>query len=144
MAQNTCVAKMLSQANFTAFHGTTVKIFSHVILNFIQLYSQKSEIKHSTCVSSTHFYRSQCSCGKVMFSQACVKNSVNRGDVYPSMHRSRHPTWQTPPPRQTLPDRHPQANPPFRHPPGRHPPLADTPHWQTPPWQIPLLVNQIK
>ena len=35
-----------------------------------------------------NIYRPQCSCGKVMFSQACVKNSV--GGVYPSMHWDRH------------------------------------------------------
>ena len=49
------------------------------------------------------------SCGKVMFSQACVKNSVHRGEgVYT-------------PPRQTTPP--PQADTPTR----QTPPLADTP-----------------
>ena len=45
------------------------------------------------------------SCGKIMFSQACVKNSV-QGGVHPL------------PPRQT--GRHPLGRPP--HPLGRHPP----------------------
>ena len=71
-----------------------------------------------------HYYRLQRSCGKVIFSQACVKNSVHRGQggVYLSA------CWDTPP-RQTPPARHPpgQAPPRQTHPPGRQPPLADTP-----------------
>ena len=35
------------------------------------------------------------SCGKVMFSQACVKNSVHRADTHPP---GRHIPGQTPPP----------------------------------------------
>ena len=59
------------------------------------------------------------SCGKVMFSQACVKNSVHRG-MYPSMH------WGGGVADTTLADT----------PPGRDPPWVDTPG-QTPP-QRPL------
>ena len=63
-----------------------------------------------------HFYRPQRSCGKVIFSQACVKNSV-RGCLpqcmlgYTSL--GRHPPGQT----------HPLG----RHPLGRHHPQADPP-----------------
>ena len=64
------------------------------------------------------------SCGKVMFSQACVKNSVHRegGSVPPTGQTDRHP----------LLGRHPLGrqgdNPLSRHPPaGRHHPWADTP-----------------
>ena len=69
------------------------------------------------------------SCGKVIFSKVCVKNSVHRG-LYPSMH------WgQTPPGRYpSMPwDRHPLCRYPSmhcgRHPlAGRHPPeQADNP-----------------
>ena len=41
------------------------------------------------------------SCGKVMFSQACVKNSVQGGGVYPSMHWADTPF---PPPTATAAD----------------------------------------
>ena len=58
-----------------------------------------------------HFYHPQRSCGKVIFSQACVKNSV--GGVSASVHAGIHPLGQTPP-GQT-------------HPLGRHHPQADTP-----------------
>ena len=58
-------------------------------------------------------------CGKVMFSQACVKNSVHRGVVYNSPRQtppSRHPSGQTPQGRYPL-AQHPQANTPLdRHP----------------------------
>ena len=47
-----------------------------------------------------------------MFSQACVKNSVHGGSVYPTMHWGRNP-----------PGRYPRIHW------GRHPPSADTP-WQ--------------
>ena len=66
------------------------------------------------------------SCKKVIFSQACFKNSVHGRGVQPL---GRHP----------LADRHPLAG---RHPPGRqtHPPgrQTDTPlaGRQTPPWQV--------
>ena len=81
------------------------------------------------------------SCGKVMFSQVCVKNSVHsggRGRVYPSMHWSwgggcvsqhalgRWVVWQTPPwadtlPAQTAPPPPPVATAPDgMHPTGMH------------------------
>ena len=65
------------------------------------------------------------SCGKVMFSQACIKNSVHRGDMS-SGSGGCTPPRQTPTPQEDTP--------PGRHPaPGRHPLQADTPHRQTPP-----------
>ena len=76
------------------------------------------------------------SCGKVMFSQAYVKNSV--GEVSASVHAGihtppwantplgRHPPGQTPPPgRHPLVDI-PRADPPGRHPPGQTPPPQQT------------------
>ena len=89
------------------------------------------------------------SCGKVMFSQACVKNSVHGGVCLSAC-------WDTPPWRQTPSprSRHPSLEadtslcsqtPPLeadtpppggRHPLGRHPPLeADPPPGYTPPWR---------
>ena len=71
------------------------------------------------------------SCGKVMFSQACVKNSVHNGGVYPSMHWGRHPLADTPHP--------PAGTPPSRYtllagtPLGRYIPLAGTPLGQVHP-----------
>ena len=56
------------------------------------------------------------SCGKVMFSQACVKNSV---PLHAGIHIS---------PVQTPPGRHPPGQTLFRQtPPGQTPPWADTP-----------------
>ena len=72
----------------------------------------------------THCFRPQRSCEKVMFSQVCVKNSVLRGRVYPSMHWGRHPPAQC-----MLGYTHPQADTPPRqtataadstHPTGMH------------------------
>ena len=57
-----------------------------------------------------------------MFSQACVKNSVHRGGVYPSMHWGRHRPGQTPPPRADTP---PWADIPL--PRQTPPPWADIP-----------------
>ena len=73
------------------------------------------------------------SCGKVMFSQACVKNSVHRGKVWQTPPFGRHLPWQTP-----LPGRHtPWQTPiPGRHPLGRHPP------GYTPPWADPLALGK--
>ena len=59
-------------------------------------------------------------CGKIMFSRACIKNSVYGGGVQP------HPLGRHPPGRHPA-DRHPLG----RHPLGRHPlckhPQADIP-----------------
>ena len=76
------------------------------------------------------------SCGKVMFSQACVKNSVHGGVCLSAC-------WDTPPWRQTPSPggRHPsleadthrwRQTPLDRHPPGQTPPLwRQTPHLGT-------------
>ena len=68
------------------------------------------------------------SCGKVMFSQACVKNCVHGGGVYTPGQTplGRHPPWQTPP------SRHPLGRPP----PGQTPLQADTPLGSHPPWAV--------
>ena len=51
-----------------------------------------------------HCYRPQRSCGKVIFSEACVKNSVHGGGVSASVHAGIHrPPEQTPPSRRPLP-----------------------------------------
>ena len=65
--------------------------------------------------SAADYYRPQSSCEKVMFSQACAKNSIHRGGV--SQHALGH-------------------NPLVRHPPllGTHSPRSDIPPGQTPPW----------
>ena len=62
----------------------------------------KSAMCHGGCC------RPQRSCGKVMFSQACVKNSVRGRGLSTTVHAGIHTPWQTPPPdRQTPPpDRH--------------------------------------
>ena len=66
-----------------------------------------------------YIYRLQRSCGKVIFSQECVKNSVHREGVSASVHTGIH----------TPPGRYPQAdNPLGRHPtPRQTPPCVDTP-----------------
>ena len=72
-----------------------------------------------------------------MFSQACVKNSVNR-EMYPSIHFDRHPLWGMHWGRQTFPGRHTgvgvypsmhwSRHPLGKHSPqGRHPPSRQTP-----------------
>ena len=77
------------------------------------------------------------SCGKVMFSQACVKNSVHRGcipactgaDTHLGRYHLGRPPWADTPRADNPLDRHLLG----RHPPGRHPPgrhllsQADTP-----------------
>ena len=68
------------------------------------------------------FYRPQCICGKVMFSQASVILFTGGGvsDRYPL---GRHISGQTLPLGRHLPGRHL----PGRHLPGRHPPTRQTP-----------------
>ena len=100
-------------------------------------------------LSTTSFYRSQRSCGKIMFTQTSV--ILFTGGLYPSMHWADTP-WQTPPwvdtpwanpPLADTPPlgrhclgRHPpwQTPPLGRHPLGRHPPGQTSPARQTPPW----------
>ena len=77
------------------------------------------------------YYCWQRSCGKVMFSQACVKNSVHRGCLPDSPPDQRQtappPTRGRPTPRtrgrhpQTR-GRHPPGQTPAHNPLGRHPP----------------------
>ena len=77
--------------------GCTVALLSVVIVTpGIHLHKSDSIFIDCDC------YRSQRSCGKVMFSQACVKDSVHRGGVYPSMHWA-SPPGQTPPWADTAP-----------------------------------------
>ena len=88
-------------------------------------------------------------CGKVMFSQACVKNSVHRwvsasgsrvvsdsgsrGQCLPLGLRGVHPQAETPLGRHLL-GRHPLGrHPPGQTPPGQTHPQADTTPRQTPP-----------
>ena len=71
--------------------------------------------------SQQFFTRHKRSCGKVMFSQACVKNSVHRGGcVHPL---GRHPlTRQISPWIPPGPGRHPLPTGPGRQPPEQAPP----------------------
>ena len=87
-----------------------------------------------------NFYRPQRSCGKVMFSEARVKNSVHSGGVgvYTSMHFGRHPPAQcmlgyTRPGQTPHGQTSPWQTPPWADTPslGRDP-LADTSPGQTP------------
>ena len=87
------------------------------------------------------------SCGKVMFSQACVKNSVHGGGGGGGVHPlDRHPLGrypsgqtplgQTPPPRQTpswanTPLPPPPVDPPGQTPPGQTHPLCRHPQADT-------------
>ena len=77
------------------------------------------------CITSLHYYGPQQSCGKVIFSQACINKSVHRegpASVHAGVHtRLGRPLVQTSPgqkpPRQTSPtplDRHPLPPPPSR------------------------------
>ena len=68
--------------------------------------------------------------GKVIFSVACVKNSVHRGGV-----PGRYPLGKFPPPRTGTPRAGTppgQVHPPGRYTPSRYPPYKGTP-WQVPP-----------
>ena len=75
----------------------------------------------------SHFYRPQRSWAKVIFSQACVENSVHRGGgCLPQCMLGYTPREQTHPPGADLPG--------SRHPPEQTPPLWEqTPPEQTPP-----------
>ena len=74
----------------------------------------------------TYYYRPQRSWAKVIFSQACVKNSVHRGGrVSASLHAGIPPrTRQTPPDQADplRPGRHPPPDQADHPGPGRHPP----------------------
>ena len=75
------------------------------------------------------FYRSQRSWGKVIFSVACVKNSVHEGGVPGQVHL---PWSGTPPGRYTLWAVHPRQVSP-----GRDTPLGRYPLVRYPPGQVP-------
>ena len=90
--------------------------------------------------SHSDIYRLQRSCSKIMFSPACVKNSLY-GRVYPSMHWGRYSSRQVhlsgqvhppgtyiPPGRYILPM---QVHSPARYPPARYPPGQVQPPRQT-------------
>ena len=77
------------------------------------------------------------SCGKVMFSQACVKNSVHRRGCLPKCLLGYTP-WADTPPRADTPWADPQGrHPPGQIPPGRHPPQQTSPPSRHPPGQNP-------
>ena len=105
--------------------------FNQSVLNcYVQMFQslKSSAAMRTTC--NEHIFNSPLhSCGKVMFSKACVNNSVDGGGgVSASVHVMIH----TSPCADTPWSDTPQADIHLgRHPPGRHP-LADTP-WQTPP-----------
>ena len=79
-------------------------------------------VLHESVTVARDFYRPQCSCGKVIFSQASV--ILSTGGVYPSMHWGRHPLGRYPP------ENTPRSDTPWADTP---PPWADTP----PPGQTP-------
>ena len=74
-----------------------------------------------------YYYRPQRSWAKVIFSQACVKNSVHRGRVSASVHAGMH---QPPPPQQTPYPPSRTRPPPPR---SRHPLWEQTPTRSRPP-----------
>ena len=105
-----------------------------------------SELKKYTDIDSMRcYYRPQRRWAKVIFSQACVKNSVHGGGGclpqcmlgYTTTTREQTPPQSRHPPRADIPlgadppaadtpqSRHPQTRHPPR--PGTHPPGADTP-----------------
>ena len=74
----------------------------------------------------THIYRPQRSWGKVIFSVACVKNSVHRGGSAP-LHAGIPPWDQAPPEPDTTQPLAPDTQPWDQTPPGtKHPPGPDT------------------
>ena len=82
----------------------------------------------------TYNYRPQRSCGKVMFSQACVKNSVHGGGVclsacWDTLPHADTTPQQTPPPQA---DTHPWADPFWEDTPWQVHPLRQTPQWADP------------
>ena len=96
----------------------------------------KSRIKYVR-MQSINFYRPQRSWGKVIFSVACVKNSVHSGgstwagassEAGTPPSRYRHPPWAGVPPS-------PGQIPLWQvHPPGKYTPRASTPRAGTSPW----------
>ena len=128
---------------FIIFYGLLRTLFLWALFKIDKRRNDSYLPVYNPYLLSLYFYRPQRSCGKVMFSQACLKNSVHREGVYPSMHWGRHlplpsACWDTHPPGQTpIPlSRHPHVQTPLPAgqtplPPGRHPsPWVDTP----PPW----------
>ena len=78
----------------------------------------RCEILDLQFLVTCYFYRPQRSCVKVIFSEACVKNSVGGGGLLASVHAGIHHPHPL--------GSHPAGQTPLgRHPPGRHP-WADT------------------
>ena len=95
--------------------------------------------RSSVFILPVYFYRPQRSWAKVIFSQACVKNSVHGGGVSVSVHAGIPPRTRHPPRDQAHPPG--PGTPPEQTPPGpgtpppetRHTPRADTPRDQAHP-----------
>ena len=85
-------------------------------------------------VKMSHYYRSQRSCGKVVFLHVSVilftGGCLGRHPLRSRHPPGRHPTWADTPQEQTAPR---QTPPPGQTPPGQKPPCADNPLEQTPP-----------
>ena len=63
-------------------------------------------------IQNKYHYHPQRSCGKVMFSQVCVKNSVQGGVSHHALGQT--PSWADTPPGRHPPGRLPQADTPRR------------------------------
>ena len=84
----------------------TTMLSDSLNVSYVRTWAQMStlnlQIFGNLCAK--HFYRPQRCCGKVIFSQACVKNSVHGGclpqcmlgDTNPPSRPARHPPGQTP------------------------------------------------
>ena len=136
-----CVNRLLSNhtcnAHTTCFEDMLLRKPHTCVANFAQFKLEflagvrvwaNVDLLASTCLFGTLLITvRKRSCGKVIFSQACVKNSVHRGQVYtpPGRHSWQTPVWaDTTPPGQTP---HPWADSPQADTPlGRHP-WTDTP-----------------
>ena len=116
----------------------------HIFFTFLGILgSSIFDVFHFIEIICMFYYRPQRSWAKVIFSQACVKNSVHVGGgrVSASVHAGIH---HSPPPRSRHPlgpgtpqaDIPPRADP-QEHPPRSRPPLEQTPPRNHPPEQTP-------